>query len=157
MPVSCVGLPLGSFQRFLHLISFRTAWTAKHGLDVLHEQRSTSACAHSSAKRLLPVRSALLSATARDMPDVHDASADAGSHIQRSCSGLPKPWFNFASKDFHRGDSADPVAPSDVLHIVWEQSQMSMGGQQDAHEFFLAVHDLLHRHYNGTIPLRFLS
>ncbi|VDO26601.1 unnamed protein product [Heligmosomoides polygyrus] len=37
-------------------------------------------------------------------------------------------------QDFHRGDSADPVAPSDVLHIVWEQSQMSMGGQQDAHE-----------------------
>ncbi|XGW07398.1 hypothetical protein V3C99_010519 [Haemonchus contortus] len=52
-------------------------------------------------------------------------------------------------QDFHRGDSSDPVAPSDVLHIVWEQSQMSMGGQQDAHEFFLAVHDLLHRHYNA--------
>ncbi|KJH49404.1 ubiquitinyl hydrolase 1 [Dictyocaulus viviparus] len=52
-------------------------------------------------------------------------------------------------QDFHRGDSSDPVAPSDVLHIVWEQSQMSMGGQQDAHEFFLAVHDLLHRHYSA--------
>ncbi|KAL6736055.1 hypothetical protein Aduo_006445 [Ancylostoma duodenale] len=60
-------------------------------------------------------------------------------------------------QDFHRGDSSDPVAPSDVLHIVWEQSQMSMGGQQDAHEFFLAVHDLLHRHYNDPFSAPFSS
>uniref|UniRef100_A0A1I7XA66 ubiquitinyl hydrolase 1 n=1 Tax=Heterorhabditis bacteriophora TaxID=37862 RepID=A0A1I7XA66_HETBA len=55
-------------------------------------------------------------------------------------------------QDFHRGDSSEAVAPGDVLHIVWEQSNMRMGGQQDAHEFFLTVHDLLHRHYSAPFP-----
>lgn len=88
------------------------------------------------------------------MPNVYNASVDAGIfHLSANVLFLRIQllliFLVVLSKDFHRGDSSDPVAPSDVLHIVWEQSQMSMGGQQDAHEFFLAVHDLLHRHYNG--------
>ena len=56
---------------------------------------------------------------------------------------------------FYSGKSA-PHIPYKLLHLVWTHARHLAGyEQQDAHEFFIATLDVLHRHCKGmSIKLR---
>lgn len=49
-------------------------------------------------------------------------------------------------QEFYSG-SKTPLVPHVLLHMTWTQARHLAGyEQQDAHEFFIATLDLLHRH-----------
>ena len=49
-------------------------------------------------------------------------------------------------QEFFRG-SASPLSPHKLLYMIWTHAHHLAGyEQQDAHEFFIALLDLLHRH-----------
>ncbi|XP_054160267.1 ubiquitin carboxyl-terminal hydrolase 22-like [Oppia nitens] len=53
-------------------------------------------------------------------------------------------------QEFYSGKSA-PHIPFRLLHLVWTHARHLAGyEQQDAHEFFIATLDVLHRHCRGT-------
>lgn len=53
-------------------------------------------------------------------------------------------------QEFYSGKSA-PHIPYRLLHLVWTHARHLAGyEQQDAHEFFIATLDVLHRHCKGT-------
>ncbi len=55
---------------------------------------------------------------------------------------------NFILK-FYSGKSS-PHIPYKLLHLVWTHARHLAGyEQQDAHEFFIATLDVLHRHCKG--------
>lgn len=54
-------------------------------------------------------------------------------------------------QEFYSGKSA-PHIPLKLLHLVWTHARHLAGyEQQDAHEFFIATLDVLHRHCKGSI------
>lgn len=53
---------------------------------------------------------------------------------------------------FYSGISC-PYIPFKLLHLVWTHARHLAGyEQQDAHEFFIAVLDVLHHHSGGQTP-----
>lgn len=55
-------------------------------------------------------------------------------------------------QEFYNGDKA-PLALHDLLHLTWTQAPHLCGFKQhDAHEFFMAALDLLHKHYSESMP-----
>ena len=53
---------------------------------------------------------------------------------------------------FYSGESS-PYIPFKLLHLVWTHARHLAGyEQQDAHEFFIAVLDVLHHHSGGQTP-----
>lgn len=55
-------------------------------------------------------------------------------------------------QQFYSGDPA-PHIPFKFLHLVWTHARHLAGyEQQDAHEFFIATLDVLHRHSGGMTP-----
>ncbi|XP_066261500.1 ubiquitin carboxyl-terminal hydrolase 22 [Euwallacea similis] len=54
-------------------------------------------------------------------------------------------------QEFYNGEKA-PLALHDLLHLTWTQAPHLCGHKQhDAHEFFMAALDLLHKHYSESM------
>jgi ubiquitin carboxyl-terminal hydrolase 22/27/51 len=55
-------------------------------------------------------------------------------------------------KEFYNGTRV-PLALHELLHLIWTHARHLAGyEQQDAHEFFIATLDVLHRHCLETMP-----
>lgn len=55
-------------------------------------------------------------------------------------------------QEFYKGDKI-PLALHELLHLIWTHARHLAGyEQQDAHEFFIAMLDVLHRHCSDTMP-----
>lgn len=54
-------------------------------------------------------------------------------------------------RDFYTGDKT-PLVLNEFLHLIWTQARHLAGyEQQDAHEFFIATLDVVHRHCSATL------
>jgi len=54
-------------------------------------------------------------------------------------------------QEFYGGGTRAPHIPFKLLHLVWTHARHLAGyEQQDAHEFFIATLDILHRHSKGS-------
>lgn len=54
-------------------------------------------------------------------------------------------------QEFYGGGTRTPHIPFKLLHLVWTHARHLAGyEQQDAHEFFIATLDILHRHSKGN-------
>ncbi|XP_050299673.1 ubiquitin carboxyl-terminal hydrolase 22 [Anthonomus grandis grandis] len=55
-------------------------------------------------------------------------------------------------QEFYNGDTT-PLALHELLHLIWTHASHLCGDKQhDAHEFFMAALDLLHKHYSESNP-----
>ncbi|VDM31879.1 unnamed protein product [Toxocara canis] len=98
---------------------------------MFYVQHNTGNGTHSTPEGLLHDRSASLSNTF--------ASQFAMSHVRMSNT----------FQEFYKGD-VTPYKPHRFLNLVWTHARHLAGyEQQDAHEFFIAALDVLHRH-SGT-------
>ena len=65
---------------------------------------------------------------------------------------IPYMFFIASCTQFYSG-VANPYIPFKLLHLVWTHARHLAGyEQQDAHEFFIAVLDVLHHHSGGQTP-----
>ncbi|KAL1502844.1 hypothetical protein ABEB36_007928 [Hypothenemus hampei] len=54
-------------------------------------------------------------------------------------------------QEFYNGDET-PLALHNLLHLIWTQATYLNGNRQhDAHEFFMAVLGLMHKHYSESV------
>lgn len=62
----------------------------------------------------------------------------------------PKTIIHF--QEFYKGTRA-PLALHELMRLIWTHARHLAGyEQQDAHEFFIATLDVLHRHCLETMP-----
>jgi ubiquitin carboxyl-terminal hydrolase 22/27/51 len=59
-------------------------------------------------------------------------------------------YARFSHPQFYSG-SQEALTLNRLLHLIWTHARHLAGyEQQDAHEFFIATLDVLHRHCKGT-------
>ncbi|KAG5876771.1 hypothetical protein JTB14_017342 [Gonioctena quinquepunctata] len=79
-----------------------------------------------------------------------------GLRERHKCNGIPGTCLvcevSKLFQEFHRGAKV-PLALHELLHLIWTHARHLAGyEQQDAHEFFIATLNILHKHCLDTMP-----